>query len=91
LVGGEVTVDDDGDVRLDGGPVSLIFLHVPEPKIVKNRVHLDLRVTDYDDAVARALALGAAPADEIYRGTRWRVLRDPEGNEFCVIRPKPGG
>jgi hypothetical protein len=90
LIGGEVTVDDDGDVRLDGGRVPLLFLKVPEPKVVKNRLHLDLRVLDYDKAVARALALGATPADEIYVGARWRVLRDPEGNEFCIIRPKSG-
>jgi hypothetical protein len=89
LVGGETTLDDDGDVHLDGGPVPLLFLKVPEPKTGKNRVHLDLRVTDFDRAVARALALGATPADEIYTGAGWRVLRDPEGNEFCVIRPKP--
>jgi uncharacterized glyoxalase superfamily protein PhnB len=90
LVGGEVTVDEDGDVHLDGGPVPLMFLKVPEPKVAKNRVHFDLRVVDYDDAVARALSLGAMPADDVYVGARWRVLRDPEGNEFCVIRPKPG-
>jgi Glyoxalase-like domain len=90
LIGGEVTVDDDGDVRLDGGTIPLLFLRVAETKVVKNRVHLDLRVTEYDEAVARALALGATPADEIYQGPRWRVLRDPEGNEFCVLRPELG-
>ena len=90
LIGGDITVDDDGDVRLDGGRTPLLFLKVPEPKAVKNRVHLDLRVVDYDDAVGRALAMGATPADEIYAGSRWRVLRDPEGNEFCIIRPKDG-
>jgi Glyoxalase-like domain len=58
LLGGEVTVDDDGDVLLDAGPVPLLFMRVPEAKSVKNRLHLDLRVTDYDGAMARALALG---------------------------------
>jgi Glyoxalase-like domain len=89
LLGGDISVDDDGDVHLDGGAVPLLFLGVSEPKVAKNRMHLDLRVADYDDAVARALALGATPADEIYVGARWRVLRDPEDNEFCIIRPKP--
>lgn len=88
FIGGELTVDQDGDVRLESEPVPLLFLKVPEPKAVKNRVHLDLRVADYDHAVAGALALGATPADDIYIGKSWRVLRDPEGNEFCIIRPK---
>jgi hypothetical protein len=91
LIGGETTVDDDGDVHLDAGPIPLLFLKVPEPKVVKNRLHLDLRVTEYDQAVAQALALGATPADDIYVGECWRVLRDPEANEFCIIRPKAGG
>lgn len=88
LLGGTTRVDQDGDVRLESGPIPLLFLAVSEPKTVKNRVHLDLRVTDYDDAVARALALGAVPADDIYRGDAWRVLRDLEGNEFCILRPE---
>jgi uncharacterized glyoxalase superfamily protein PhnB len=88
LLGGSLTVDDDGDVHLDAPGAPLLFLRVPEPKMVKNRLHLDLRVTDYDAAVAHAVALGATPADDVYVGERWRVLRDPEGNEFCIIRPR---
>ena len=82
-------LDEDGDAELSGGPLPLLFLRVPEAKApsAKNRMHLDLRAADYDAAVARALALGATPADDVYRGDRWRVLRDPEGNEFCIIRP----
>jgi Glyoxalase-like domain len=89
LLGGSTRVDEDGDVRLESGPIPLLFLRVDDPKTAKNRVHLDLRVTNYEDAVARAISLGATPADDIYRGDAWRVLRDPEGNEFCIIRPKP--
>jgi hypothetical protein len=88
LIGGEIRVDDDGDVHLDGGPVPLLFLRVADQRQVKNRLHLDLRVEDYEAAVAKALSLGASPADDIFVGERWRVFRDPEGNEFCVIRPK---
>lgn len=87
FLGGSITVDDDGDVRLDVGPIPLLFLNVPELKTTKNRIHLDLRVGEYDDAITRAVALGATPADDVYIGERWRVLRDPEGNEFCIIRP----
>jgi Glyoxalase-like domain len=56
----------------------------PETKTVKNRVHLDVYARSTDDLVA----LGAEvllPADE--SGFRWTVMRDPEGNEFCVFPP----
>jgi|GEM_PF-468698 len=85
LLGGELRQDDDGFVSLKGGPLEMLFLAVPEAKVVKNRLHFDHRTTDYEAAVARAIALGATPADEIYVGERWRVLRDPEGNGFCII------
>ena len=88
LLGGEITVDDDGDVHLEAGSVPLLFIQVADAKVVKNRVHLDLRVSDYEAAQAAAEAIGATPADDIYVGDRWRVYRDPEGNEFCIIRPK---
>jgi Glyoxalase-like domain len=89
LLGGSTRVDEDGDVRLEAGPIPLLFLRVDDPKIAKNRVHLDLRVANYEQAVSRAIGLGATPADDIYRGDAWQVLRDPEENEFCLIRPKP--
>jgi predicted enzyme related to lactoylglutathione lyase len=88
LIGGETSVDGDGDVHLDGGAVPLLFLGVPEEKSLKNRLHLDLRVEDFEAAVARARSLGAQLADDIFTGERWRVFRDPEGNEFCIMRPK---
>lgn len=88
LLGGEVYRDDEGDLHLHGGPLELLFLPVAEAKVAKNRLHIDLRTSDYDAAVERAIRLGAAPADDIYLGERWRVLRDPEGNEFCIIRPR---
>jgi hypothetical protein len=91
LIGGEADGDEDSDVHLEVGPIPLLFLKVPEPKAVKNRVHLDLKVTDYVQAVAHARAIGAKPADDLYLGDRWRVLRDPEGNEFCIIRPSTSG
>jgi hypothetical protein len=87
LLGGTVSVDDDGDVCLDTDTIPILFLGVSESKTVKNRVHLDLRVTDFDGAVTKAKALGATPADDVYVGDRWQVFRDPDGNEFCIIRP----
>jgi hypothetical protein len=59
----------------------LYFQKVPEPKLVKNRVHLDLRANDVDAEVARLVEIGAV---EIHRHGTWVTLRHPEGNEFCV-------
>lgn len=88
LLGGELEVDDDVDavVRTESGP-RLDFLRVPEAKSVKNRLHLDVSVTDLAEATRQALALGATPADDVYAGGRWQVLRDPEGNELCLLPP----
>jgi hypothetical protein len=58
---------------------------------VKNRLHLDLTTEagDRDAEIERLLALGASRADIGQTGEEsWTVLADPEGNEFCVIRPK---
>lgn len=88
VLGGDVEVDADGDVALHAPGIELLFLAVPEAKVQKNRVHLDLRAADFDAAVAAALALGARRADDVYAGPRWQVLRDPEGNEFCILRPE---
>ena len=93
LLGGEVEVDADGAATLHTlhtpGGLAIDFVRVPEAKTVKNRLHLDLRSTDLAAATDQALALGATRADDIYDGGRWQVLRDPEGNEFCLLRPRP--
>jgi predicted enzyme related to lactoylglutathione lyase len=83
---------DDPEAVLVGpdGQPNLLFVTVPEPKTVKNRVHLDLQPTDRtrDEEVTRLLALGATLVADHRRpdGTGWAVLADPEGNEFCVLR-----
>ncbi|MGW7527910.1 VOC family protein [Streptomyces sp. NPDC054783] len=65
----------------------LLFQRVPEPKAVKNRLHLDLHAGAgrRADEVARLRALGARVLNEVGEpsGT-WVVMADPEGNEFCV-------
>jgi hypothetical protein len=89
LLGGRVEVDPDGDATLhtpDG--LAIDFLRVPETKSVKNRLHLDLRSTDLAEATEQAIALGATRADDVYDGGDWQVLRDPEGNELCLLRPR---
>jgi hypothetical protein len=58
---------------------------------VKNRVHLDLTAGAGERAaeIDRLVALGASRVDIGQTGDEsWTVLADPEGNEFCVIRPK---
>jgi predicted enzyme related to lactoylglutathione lyase len=88
-VGDEDKPDDD-EVGLGlGGEQELLFLRVPEPKTVKNRMHLCLRPLDGRDVeVERLLGLGATIADDRRQGdgTGWVVMADPEGNEFCVLR-----
>ena len=70
-----------------GGPW-LSFQSVPEGKTVKNRLHLDVTVDNLDEATARVESLGgrrAGTPDLEEYGFRWRVMTDPEGNEFCLI------
>jgi predicted enzyme related to lactoylglutathione lyase len=73
---------------LDGtaGP-KLVFQQVPESKVAKNRVHLDLIVGDIVAEAARFVALGAtrASASPVSDGgCSWIVMLDPEGNEICL-------
>jgi hypothetical protein len=89
LLGGSVELNDDGDATLHTpGGLAIDFFRVPEAKTVKNRLHLDLRSADLAEATTQAVALGATRADDIYDGGDWQVLRDPEGNEFCLLRPR---
>jgi Glyoxalase-like domain len=70
----------------------LEFIRVDGPKVGKNRLHLDLAPTAGSGQaaeVARLRALGAAPADVGQGEVSWVVLADPEGNEFCVLTPRP--
>jgi hypothetical protein len=89
LLGGEVEVGEDGDATLHTpGGLDIDFGRVPDARTGKNRLHLDLRSTDLDEATRQAEALGATRADDVYAGGRWQVMRDPEGNEFCLLRPR---
>lgn len=71
------------------GRQRLLFIEVGEDRVVKNRVHLDLRPEHARDAeVQRMLALDATEVADHRRpdGSGWVTLADPEGNEFCVLR-----
>jgi hypothetical protein len=83
----EVVLEPPAGSPQDGVSPDLLFLRVPEPKAVKNRIHLDLRPDDRDAEVARLEALGATRVEIGQTGAEsWVVLADPEGNEFCVLR-----
>jgi Glyoxalase-like domain len=71
---------------------ALVLLPVLEHKQAKNRVHLNLATRSAAHQAAevdRLLGLGAVPADVGQGDVPWRVLADPEGNEFCVLDPRP--
>ncbi len=72
------------------GSLALLFIAVPEPRHIKNRVRLDLvpLTSRRDEEVDRLLAIGARMVGDQRRpdGGGWVVLSDPEGNEFCIGR-----
>jgi hypothetical protein len=73
-------LQDDGDVVITGPtPEHTIWVNgVPEPKTVKNRVHLDIYARSLD-------GLAALGATSIEPFSRWTVMADPEGGEFCAF------
>jgi predicted enzyme related to lactoylglutathione lyase len=82
----EVVVGPD-----DSAPIGLCFMPSPDDKTSKNRVHLDLTTEAHDREaeIERLISLGAQRVDIGQTGAEtWDVLADPEGNEFCVVRPK---
>jgi hypothetical protein len=97
VLGWRITYESDHEWAIEppeGGPEvdvapDILFVKVPDEKIVKNRLHFDLRPKDQDAEVGRFLELGATHADIGQRDVGWVVLADPEGNEFCVLQPLP--
>ncbi|MFB4289916.1 VOC family protein [Nonomuraea sp. ATR24] len=81
--------DDHARLRsAEGTGPYLEFLRVPGPPAVWNRIHIDLLphpVEEQEAEVARLRALGATAADVGQGEVSWKVLADPEGNEFCVL------
>lgn len=67
----------------------IILQRVPEEKVVKNRLHLDLDVADIESEAARLIELGAHRTDQEpfhEAGAVWIRMSDPEGNEFCLVQ-----
>lgn len=65
---------------------TIYFEVVPEGKVVKNRLHMNMRVADRVAEVRRLVGLGATEVEEMSPGGGyvWTNMRDVEGNEFCV-------
>jgi catechol-2,3-dioxygenase len=77
-----VLLAGDGDIS----GLRVTFNKVPEPKIVKNRLHLDLISDTFDAETERLLSLGAQRLRDLQGGkSRWTTFADIEGNEFDLI------
>ena len=73
-----------GDGGTSGPPIT--FNKVPEPKTVKNRLHLDLITDTFDAETGRLLSLGAHRLRDVQGvGSSWTTFADIEGNEFDLI------
>src|ERR1700684_3092936 len=84
----EVVIEPLAGSREEGIAPDIIFLPVTQDRVAKNRVHLDLRPCDQVAEVQRLEGLGATRVDIGQPSDcTWVVLADPEGNEFCVLRP----
>lgn len=101
VFGWQTQAGEDGEVMIlpggwrypDPGPLPLLFVPAQEPKTGKNRVHIDVPTKSpafFEDEVKRITGLGATPADIGQGDVPWEVLADPEGNELCVLDPRPG-
>ena len=69
----------------------IIMQRVPEKRVGKNRLHIDIHVDDIEREAVRIVGLGASrsvttPIDEV--GSHWIRMFDPEGNEFCIVEAR---
>jgi predicted enzyme related to lactoylglutathione lyase len=91
----EVSQRNTGEFEVshpEGQSTPLYFMNVPEPKSVKNRLHIDI-TTDrqLDDKVARLVKSGGTLVEmrqdpsTLENPDNWAVIQDPEENEFCVL------
>jgi catechol 2,3-dioxygenase-like lactoylglutathione lyase family enzyme len=90
VLGVEVAHRGDDWVSLHAagsGHPRVAFQRVPEPKVGKNRLHLDVWVEDIPHATVAAEALGATRVGDLVAdsGEPFQILADPAGNEFCLV------
>ena len=73
----------------EGVPPMLLFIKVPEPRTVKNRMHIDVSADNREAEIERLIGLGATRGETHKMpeySITWTVLQDPEGNELCVAQ-----
>jgi predicted enzyme related to lactoylglutathione lyase/catechol 2,3-dioxygenase-like lactoylglutathione lyase family enzyme len=85
--------NEETAIRVPGPTGPMITWSGPPliPKVTKNRLHLDIAPPPDGDQraeVDRLIALGAATVDIAQGDVDWVVMADPDGNEFCVLRPQ---
>jgi predicted enzyme related to lactoylglutathione lyase len=88
-LGYQITYEKPDEVEIRRTPdelPGLTFVKVPEAKVGKNRLHIDLRPVDQEAEVERLVNMGARNVDVGQGRVNWVVLADPEGNEFCILR-----
>jgi hypothetical protein len=87
VIGGNVVHDDRGFSTVENVPgmpiLTYDFVPVPEPKTVKNRVHIDIDVPDRQRLIGAGATLLEGPTAEQH----WAIMADLEGNEFCAFDP----
>ncbi len=85
VLGGRAVDDEQGFSYVEEIPdapfESLVFQPVPEPKSVKNRIHIDVTTPDPEALTAKGATVVRPQDDEI----AWTVMADPDGNEFCAF------
>ena len=89
VLGKDILFQDERYLQLGsrGEHPKIMLQKVPELHREKNRVHIDLNVTDLDEAVDRVLALGGRKIRPVREyDFEWVVMADPDGNEFCLIK-----
>jgi len=90
MLGGRVVSYSELGVEALRAPgITFDFVTNPDPRSVKNRWHLDLATDDAEATIAKALSVGATRASDFDESPDFLVMKDPEGNEFCVLRHAP--
>ncbi len=76
-------------LRLPDAEIRVLLQQTNDPKTAKSTIHLDLETDDVEAEVQRLESLGATRYDhQQARGFDYWVMRDPDGNEFCVLEPR---
>jgi hypothetical protein len=84
------TLDESIGLNPPEGGLRIWCNKVPEPKMVKNRVHIDINLPDRAE-MERLQRLGALVLQEVRDAQgqlKWTIMADPEGNEFCAFLPR---